>query len=250
MFSELLTPSNMGSIAALAVIALFVIVGLVMVREIAGMIFRGRQQVQVLKRGVSAPAVVLKVWQTGRSIGDVNADPELGLILEVRPTNRPAFQAETSTFVKVWDVPQLQPGAFLQVKYDPKDLRKVAVERIGGAANEAAAVAQVLQGIDLSQLQTLKANLSQMKSPQCDLQTRGISAPAQIQSAGNMGIMVDGVNPLIHLQLLVQATDRAPFPATVQTAVSMNDLAKYQPGATINVKYDPTNPNNVILDRS
>jgi hypothetical protein len=56
-------------------------------------------------------------------------------------------------------IPQFQPGAVLQVKYDPKDPSKVAVDSIGGSADDAA---QAAQAADPARVQGLQAVLEQM----------------------------------------------------------------------------------------
>lgn len=78
----------------------------------------------VLRCGLPAEAVVLKVWDTGTAIND---DPQVGLRLEVRPVGDAPFQAETVSLVPRLDVAQIRPGAVLQVKYDSQDRRRVAL---------------------------------------------------------------------------------------------------------------------------
>ena len=96
----------------------------------------------------------------------------------------------------------------------------------------------------------LAAELKQMKTMQNDLEARGIPAAAQILTAANMGVEVNADNSLMIFQLQVQATDRSPFQATAQGVVGLSATAKYQPGKTVYVKYDPNDPSKVILDHS
>jgi hypothetical protein len=49
------------------------------------------------------------------------------LVLEVRPTSRPAYQVETQCFVSLIKLAQVQPGALVNVKFDPMDPNKVAL---------------------------------------------------------------------------------------------------------------------------
>jgi hypothetical protein len=204
----------------------------------------GMKNREVLAHGEAAPAVILKSWQTGTVMNDIN--PQIGLLLDVRPANRPAFQAETKMFIPMMQVPQFQPGAVVQVKYDPNDPRKVAVDAVGGSLDTAPAAAPA----DPARVQALQQMLEQMKAMQDDVGARGVSAPALILTASDTNVKVNGDNPLMTFQLQVQATDRAPFQATTQGVVGVSATAKYQPGKTVWVKYDPSDASKVILDHS
>lgn len=75
--------------------------------------------------GVPAPATVVQIWDTGVTVND---DPVVGFLLDVKPADRPAFQAKTKALVSRLDVPRVQPGAQLKVMYDPKDTSRVAID--------------------------------------------------------------------------------------------------------------------------
>ena len=70
----------------------------------------------VLANGLPAQATILKVSDTGTTI---NNDPVVRLLLEVQPPDQPTFQAETERLISRLQIPQVQPGAVVQVKYDP-----------------------------------------------------------------------------------------------------------------------------------
>ena len=149
-------------------------------------------------------------------------------------------------FISMLQIPQFQPGSVVQVKYDPQNPTKVAVDAVGGSLGAAPAA----QTADPARVQALQAMLEQMKTMQNDLEARGIPAPAQILTAANMGVEVNGDNPLMAFQLQVQATDRPPFQASAQGVVGLSAVGKYQPGRTIYVKYDPNDPSKIVLDHS
>jgi len=75
--------------------------------------------------GESAQAKVLRIWDTGMT---VNNDPVVGFLLEVYPDAQPAYQAETKGIISRLDIPQIQPGAMLPVKFDPADPLRVALD--------------------------------------------------------------------------------------------------------------------------
>ena len=128
---------------SMGIILTVVIVGfslLIVAGVVGGLVMNGMKNRAVLAHGESAPAVILKSWQTGTVMNNIN--PQIGLLIEVRPANRPAYQAETKMFIPMMQIPQFQPGAVLQVKYDPKEPRKVAVDSIGGSMGAAPAAEQ------------------------------------------------------------------------------------------------------------
>jgi len=58
----------------------------------------------------------------------VNHDPIVGFRLEVHAEGVEPFEAETKAVIGRLDIPQIQPGADLPVKYDPKDHKRVALD--------------------------------------------------------------------------------------------------------------------------
>ena len=76
------------------------------------------------KRGVTADATILKVWDTGIT---VNNDPVVNLLLEVRPASGNQYEAQTKALISRIDVPQFQPGNVIPVVYDPNDPKQVAI---------------------------------------------------------------------------------------------------------------------------
>ncbi|MCL4395013.1 MAG: hypothetical protein M1482_09470 [Chloroflexi bacterium] len=214
---------------------------------VGGLVMNGMKNRQLLSKGVSAPAVILKVWETGVVMNEIN--PQIGLLLEVRPQKGAPFQAETKMFISMIQVPQFQPGVTLAVKYDPADPRKVAVDPTGGTALGGSPAGSA-PSVDPSRTQAVQAMLEQMKSFEEDMRARGVAAPAKILTAGDMGVRVNGDNPLMTMQLQVEASDRAPFQAMAQGVVAATAVGKYQPGAKVWVKYDPNDPTKVMLDHS
>ena len=85
----------------------------------------------VLQTGVSAPAVILSVQDTGVTMND---NPQARIRLRVMPAGGDVFEAETTTFVGRFQIGMLVPGASVMVKYDPNDKTKVAIESFGGPA--------------------------------------------------------------------------------------------------------------------
>jgi hypothetical protein len=77
-----------------------------------------------IKNGVSAPAVVLTVKDTGVSVND---NPQVALMLEIKPRDRAAFQAEAKTLVSRLDAALVQPGISAEVVFDPANPSRVQI---------------------------------------------------------------------------------------------------------------------------
>lgn len=82
----------------------------------------------VMQTGVSAPAVILSVQDTGVTMND---NPQARIRLRVMPMSGDAFEAEVTQIVGRFQVAMLVPNASVMVKYDPNDKTKVAIESFG-----------------------------------------------------------------------------------------------------------------------
>jgi hypothetical protein len=79
---------------------------------------------EVRAKGLPAEATVLRIWETGVRVND---NPVVGFLLELRAEGREPWQAETKALVSILDIPQIQPGAVLEVLYDPEHPELVAI---------------------------------------------------------------------------------------------------------------------------
>jgi hypothetical protein len=79
----------------------------------------------IREAGTPAHARVLRIWDTGMTL---NNDPIVGFRLEVHAEGIEPFEAETRAVIGRLDIPQIQPGADLSVKFDPKDHSRVALD--------------------------------------------------------------------------------------------------------------------------
>jgi hypothetical protein len=78
----------------------------------------------LLEDGQPAQATILKVRDTGTTI---NNNPVVRLLLEVQPPGGTPFQAETERLIPRLQIPQIQPGSVVAVRYDPQT-KAVALE--------------------------------------------------------------------------------------------------------------------------
>ncbi len=72
---------------------------------------------RIQRSGQRAEAEVLKLWDTGMTI---NEHPVVRLRLRVCPLAGAPFEAETESLIPRLQVPQVQPGARVEVRFDPR----------------------------------------------------------------------------------------------------------------------------------
>jgi hypothetical protein len=101
-----------------SILATALLAGAAMLLLFGAALVAGLEARSIRQSGLTAPATILEVYDTGTTI---NQNPLVHLVLEVQPTNEPAFQAETEHLVSRLQVPQIQPGRMVLVKYDPED---------------------------------------------------------------------------------------------------------------------------------
>lgn len=108
--------------AALVAVASLGLLGCGMIDNMSGV----SQAKDLQAHGIAAEATIVKIWDTGIT---VNGDPVIGMQVEVRPADRPAYEATIEkTLISRLDVPQFQPGKVIAVRFDPKDATKVAAD--------------------------------------------------------------------------------------------------------------------------
>lgn len=93
--------------------------------------FSGRGEAcAILAIGKPATATIVDISDTGVTI---NKDPVVAFDLEIHPEHAAPFRANTKALISRLDVPQIQPGRTVPVKYDPKQPSRVAID--GWACN-------------------------------------------------------------------------------------------------------------------
>jgi len=81
---------------------------------------------QIRQTGEEAPAKILNLMDTGVRLGD-NASM-LRFNMEVFPTGRSPFRAETQNSISDASRPKFMPGATVYVKFNPNDPTQVAID--------------------------------------------------------------------------------------------------------------------------
>lgn len=200
-------------------------------------LFKGMSQTSgLIKTGIPAPAVILNVEDTGVSM---NNSMQARLTLQVTPLGRPPFQAVATTFVNRFQVGLLVPGASVQVKYDPNDISRVAVESLNAA------------GMMGANLQSVQAAVLAQDQYYEQLRRTGEEALATILTAEETYIRAAEGGSVFRFTFDVKPRFGEPFRAETQAAIADQSRAKYSVGKQVYVRYDPYgDKKQVALDRA
>lgn len=211
---------------------------------------------KLLQTGVAAKAQILKVWQTGMY---VNEQPQLGMVLNVMPDNAAAFQVEAKKVVSFIQIPQFQPGAMLEVKYDPANPKQVAIAALMGGGMMMGGM-PMMGGMQMGGMpmaapamnpQATEQMLMQMQGLHENIIKNGLQAQAKVLQYMPMGIDVNGNNPVVNLMVEVHPASGAMFNAQIQgIPVAEASIPKYQPRQMITVRYMPNDQTQVSVEHS
>ncbi|HEY6725155.1 MAG TPA: hypothetical protein VI197_14070 [Polyangiaceae bacterium] len=99
-----------------------------------GMKRANQERDRLLREGIQASARVLGVQMGGMTMTvGVHRHLQLQISLEVQPAGRPPYQTTLTTMISELQLPQIQPGVMLTIRYDAQNPSKVALEGVGGA---------------------------------------------------------------------------------------------------------------------
>jgi hypothetical protein len=108
--------------AATAVFVASILGGCAMIDRMSGVAETKRLQ----EAGVAARARILEIWDTGIT---VNQDPVIGIRAEVTRADGTTYTATIpKSLISRLDIPRFQPGAVVDVRIDPQDSSKVALD--------------------------------------------------------------------------------------------------------------------------
>ena len=188
---------------------------------------------KLLATGKVAKGTILSIQQTGTYI---NEQPEVLFNIRVEPDGEPTFDSTAKRVVSLLQIPQIQPGQIIYVKYDPNDHSSVALVEQNNVIQQ-----------DTEQIQK---KLLKNEEVNVRLNNIGIEAEAIITKFTDLNIMVNGDNKSITLEVKVIPGNDKPFNSIVKGIFMPSGLYKYQPGKEIHIKYDPNDKSIVAIDYS
>lgn len=81
---------------------------------------------RIQESGVAARARIVEIWDTGITMND---DPVIGIRAEVTRADGTTYTATIpKSLISRLDIPRFQPGAMIDVRIDPQDSSKVALD--------------------------------------------------------------------------------------------------------------------------
>lgn len=234
-----------GGLCVSAVVTIGVIV--ILVITLGPLLRNARMAQQVKQTGIDATATIVRTWDTGMRIND---NPRVGMLLQVEPPFGAPFQAEVSQTVSIVQLASYQPGAQLQVKYDPATPSRVAIVGVaaGGMLGGAAGGVPAAGMLNSQQAEQM---LKQYDAANEQLIKTGLQATAKVLQYMPIGIDVNGNNPAVNLMLEVHPVSRQNFTSQAQgVVISEASVPKYQPGQMITVRYNPNDLTKVAVEHS
>jgi hypothetical protein len=189
------------------------------------------QELQV--SGLVAEATVLRIWDTGMT---VNENPVVGFLLEVRPPDRAAYQAQTKLLIPRLSVPQIQPGAVVTVRYDPTRPSRVSLD-VGALAARSAPLPGPTPPTRAADLEVEKQLLAM-----------GVAGSATILQCWPLGLFDGNGRPAYDLLLTVEVPGQEPVRVPLRVGVPSACEHWLNVGQRLPIKADPSQTSHVALD--
>jgi PDZ domain len=112
----------MKTLKSIALLSLFVLA----LPGCFGGYFNMSMSPELKEHGVTAPATIADIWDTGWTVND---NPVIGMHVDVHPADGPSFRATIERCaVSRIAIPQYQPGKEIDVRYDPQNPAVVMVD--------------------------------------------------------------------------------------------------------------------------
>jgi len=194
----------------------------------------GISQAQQLQRtGVSAPATVLKIWDTGMTL---NSDPVVGFLLEVHPSDGDTYQAETKIVVSRLAIPRIQPGQVVGVRYDPVQRTRVSLDL--GAWDLESPTPEP----------TPPPRAAEVDAEKQRLLATGVTGSATIMKTHALGLFDADGRPVYDLMLMVDVPGSKPALGPARVGVTRERESWFRVGQKLPIKADPAQPSRFTVD--
>ncbi len=195
--------------------------------------FLGRMDTSdLLKSGQPATARVLAVRDTGLTVNNIYA--ALELTLEVHPPNRSVYTVQTRTLLGRTQWGTIQPGMVVQVRIDPQNPQRIAIESITAGQASQYYVAGVMRAEDIV-AQGLHAEALVL-----DVQATGAQAA---QLSPGLALRPDQADdPVMVVRLQVYPVQGPPFEAEAALRVPDGKAHALVVGQRVPVAYMPDDP--------
>lgn len=192
------------------------------------------QAQQLQASGVLAAATIVKIWDTRMT---VNEDPVVGFLLEVRPEDQPAYQAETKLLISRLAIPQIQPGAVVTVRYDRANPSRVSLDLAALTARSLPLPAPAPP-----------PRAADLEAEKQRLLATGVTGTATILHCQSLGLFDADGRPVYDLLLLIEVPGQGPMQGPARVGVASENEHWFKVGQRLPVKADPSRPSNLAVD--
>lgn len=238
----------MGLLTVGGPIIVVTLIGIFASRWLFGRVLSGDSK--LLTGGLSATGVVKEVRDTGTTINDVNAIFEV--VMDVTVPGKPAYEAKTQIMLNRTQWGSLQLGMVLNLKVDPADPSKVAVDPGGGAGTASQPIIQVpgLQGA--RRIEGTRSSDDIIAQGE-----RGIGVILAVSDTGKtVGEMAPAGSypaerandPLIYVSMRVEPEVGEPYQAESLFRAPRDQLADLTIGARVPIAHIPGDQNSATID--
>lgn len=198
---------------------------------------------RLLKVGIRGTGTILSVSETGTRI---NNQPLCKIEMQVEIPGQPVYTATTKRVISYFQIAQFQAGSQFHIMVDPANNQKFQIVNKGdeGAAN------QLTSNASPQQLKELNEKLLEMEAENNRIRSVGIYSKAIVTKFTNMGVNINGNNPLATIEIQVLPENEPAFGAVAKNAIKNSSIPLFQPGEEIFVKYDPNDKTKVAIEHS
>jgi len=198
---------------------------------------------RLLKTGIRGTGTILSVTETGTRI---NNQPLCKIELQVEIPGQPAYVATAKKVISYFQITQYQSGTQVYLMVDPTNHQKLQIMNNG----DVGAAANTLANASPQQINELQEKLAEMQKDSERIKSIGIYSKAIVTKFTNMGVNVNGNNPLATMEIQVLPDNEPAFGATVKGVIKDSSISLYQAGEEIFVKYDPIDKTKVTIEHS
>ncbi len=183
------------------------------------------------KRRERGSATIKSLQRTGLTVND---QPQVKFELYLDLGDKEGT-VEITRLVDLLEIPRVQPGRKLLVRYDPDDLDNLEID-FGETPGE----------VECADPEAL---LAEQQKTLDELNETGVAAEAIVNTLERLGIDVnDGEGFMARLTVTVIPAEGGSFRATFPVALAYSRAQNYEPGKRIWVRYDPNDRSRASID--
>jgi hypothetical protein len=208
---------------------------------------RGYQEAQRLKiQGIPGQARIVSMRQTGVTM---NEQPQIELTLEVTSSMQGPYQVVVKEWVPMMMLGRLTSGLPLPVKVDPMNPNSLVIEW-----ESSMGTGMPMGGVSgAGMMPPAQADTSQYTSAgrQAEkerLLASGVAGSATVVSATPTGQIDTEGRPVYDLVLTIQVPGQPPMQGPARTGIPQERVDQLEPGDTVPLKVDPSNPTVMTVD--